>query len=462
MSLFGNTPTPAFGSSTASQAPGIKRSFSFSGPSSTSATGSSSSTTPGLFASTAATPSGTTAKPLFGSTAGTAPMFGSTAGSTPSLFASTNQAPALNSNSSLPATSTTFSFGGAKPAASSTPSSSTSQPVTSSGFSFGNTKPAVVPGLSSNPSQPAASTGFSFGSTQPAAPSGFSLNANPTSVPGASSTTGATNTGFSFNSGPSIGTAPGTTTTPASTSFNLTAPSNTFTGNTTTPQFGQNTTSTSLFSTAAGKPSTTTLPPPTQITSITSLTRHSDLPTSMQQELDSIDSYISSQITISDDFAARKSAHSDYIHSVPTDVEMLGRTLAGATQALTNDTAAVSETRDLVDTTVNDTAHCLSILQYLRTPGARLPPGDPLLAYFDRRASGLESKLTDYTAVLADVDRAVDALNQESLDGGRASPALGADAVLRALKEEYAVFMALGNKVAEYHHTVARLESRER
>ncbi|KAK9452651.1 hypothetical protein V1511DRAFT_507113 [Dipodascopsis uninucleata] len=194
---------------------------------------------------------------------------------------------------------------------------------------------------------------------------------------------------------------------------------------------------------------------------ITSLTRHSDLAESAQKELDEIDNYIIKQIEISDDLKARKQSRVEFMQSVPRDVEVLMRKLATTNQALSNDMASMTSQKQIVDVASQDVQLCIQLIQQLRIPGARLPLGDPLLNYFERHAQELERKIYDYRGVLAEVDRAVDGIESEIVKG-QAAPSNTAEGVLRALHEEYVVFMALGNKVAELHHNVARLESREK
>lgn len=117
--------------------------------------------------------------------------------------------------------------------------------------------------------------------------------------------------------------------------------------------------------------------------------------------------------------------------------------------------------RQIVDTACQDAKICMDLLQQLRIQGSRLPPGDPLLEFFERLSLELERKISDYKGVLEEVGQAVDGVEHEIVEG-RIIASSSAEGVLNALKEEYAVFMALGNRVAEYHHAVARLESREK
>ncbi|KAK9480658.1 hypothetical protein V1514DRAFT_325068 [Lipomyces japonicus] len=194
---------------------------------------------------------------------------------------------------------------------------------------------------------------------------------------------------------------------------------------------------------------------------LTSLTRHSDLPEPAQKELDEVDKYITQQIEISEDLSARKETRQELLQSVPRDVEVILRKLTTTNHALANDVASMTLLKSVVDVSTEDVQLCLQLIQQLRIPGARLPPGDPLLAYFERLAIELQAKIDDYKTVLQEVDGAVDGIEREIIDG-RASTGAGAEAVLQALREEYAVFMSLGNKVAEVHHSVARLERRDK
>ncbi|KAK9390230.1 hypothetical protein V1515DRAFT_583307 [Lipomyces mesembrius] len=343
-----------------------------------------------------------------------------------------------------PGTTTTGLFGA--------PSQQTNQPSTEL---FGNktatTNTSGLFGSTTNTSSGAPS--FSFGATAPAAQS------TGTGLFGASTNTGTGPFGGSTTSAPSLFSNPSAPTTSSANLFGNPQ------GSTNIGAFGANPNATSnlLGGSLFGKPAAATQPPqqqPQVPQQITSLTRYSDLPGSAQKELDEIDNYINKQIEISEDLKARKNSWQDELQSVPRDVEVVMRKLVTTHQALSNDLVATTSLRTIVDTATQDAQLCIQILQQLRIPGARLPPGDPLLAYFERHATELEKKIADYKGVLGDVDHAVDGLEREILEGQSAGG--GAEGVLRALREEYAVFMALGNRVAELHHAVARLESREK
>ncbi|KAK9321943.1 hypothetical protein V1517DRAFT_277046 [Lipomyces orientalis] len=326
---------------------------------------------------------------------------------------------------------------------------------------FGNKAASTnTGGLFASTNARSSAPSFSFGATA-------SAPAAQNTGTGSFGTSNASNTGIGLFGAP----AASTTTTSAPSQLNLQASTSLF-GN---PQASANTGFTGTFGanpsaptnplggSFLGKPAATTQPLQQQQQvpqQITSLTRHSDLPEAAQKELDEIDNYINKQIEISEDLKARKETRQDELQSVPRDVEVVMRKLVTTHQALANDLVATTSQRAIVDTTTQDAQLCIQILQQLRIPGARLPPGDPLLAYFERHAMELEKKIADYKNVLGDVDRGVDGIEREILEGQSAGA--GAEGVLRALREVYAVFMALGNRVAELHHAVARLESREK
>ncbi|KAK9373221.1 uncharacterized protein V1513DRAFT_185651 [Lipomyces chichibuensis] len=305
---------------------------------------------------------------------------------------------------------------------------------------------------------------FSFGATAPAAQNtGTGLfGASTTSKTGTGLFGGSAAANTSTTSAPSLFSNPSA---PTTSSANLFGNPQGSTNIALSGTFGANPNATSnpLGGSLFGKPVAATQPQqqqPQAPQQITSLTRYSDLPESAQKELDEIDNYINKQTEISEDLKARKNSWQDELQSVPRDVEVVMRKLVTTHQALSNDLVSTTSLRTIVDTATQDAQLCIQILQQLRIPGARLPPGDPLLAYFERYAIELEKKIADCKGVLGDVDHAVGGLEREILEGQSAGG--GAEGVLRALREEYAVFMALGNRVAELHHAVARLESREK
>ncbi|KAK9471449.1 uncharacterized protein V1510DRAFT_431231 [Dipodascopsis tothii] len=511
--MFG-TPAPQrpslFGTPAATPATGAAGGFSFGGgtAAATPATGGFSfggGAAPAAGGSNAfGTPNTTAAKPLFGSTAAATPAgsgfsFGgattTAATSAPAFggFGATatpaaTSAPAFGGFGATAAPTSTPAFGGfgAKPAATAAPAfggfgATAAATPTTSAPAFGGFGAAATPAATSAP----AFGGFGATATPAAtsAPSFGGFGATPAASTPAFGGFGAKP---AATAAPLFGGAAATTSAPAFGGFGA-APA------ATTASFG------GFGATAAAKPAFGTgaaggfgvgAAQPAQMPALTALTRHSDLPEAAQKELDEIDKYITTQTGISDSLALTATAANtgatdatgginsgrrEFLGSVPRDVEVIARKLATTNTALQHDLQAMQEQKTIIDNAMRDANICFQLLQqqqqqqqlqqqnpqqtpYRSATGASLVSQDQLLEYFDRQANDQEGKIANYTDVLAEIERAVEGIERAVFEGGPTDNAAG---VLRALREEHGVFMALGNRVAELHHQVGRLESRE-
>ena len=108
--------------------------------------------------------------------------------------------------------------------------------------------------------------------------------------------------------------------------------------------------------------------------------------------------------------------------------------------------------------------------------GASVP--DPLIPFFEHKIEEFRHKLAEYARIIQEAENGIDSIIQSSsqvatTNGGGAVAAVNGgtningteegliqkvNAILAALQEEYLLFMGLGNRVAELHHNVGRLE----
>lgn len=199
---------------------------------------------------------------------------------------------------------------------------------------------------------------------------------------------------------------------------------------------------------------------------ITPLSRPSDLPEPMQKELEQLDEYITSQSRVAEELKNQRETHDDTIASVPRDVELLIRKFSIVAEALKYDDRILAELKKLSDGASQDADIGFQLLSHLRSPtnasfGASISGattkvsrrGDQLSPYFNRKIEEFTQRLKELASTVTEVERGMDSVERDSIDGsGDLTTALG------TLQEEYRLFMSLGNKVAELHHTVGRLD----
>lgn len=201
---------------------------------------------------------------------------------------------------------------------------------------------------------------------------------------------------------------------------------------------------------------------------VTPLTRPSDLPEHMQKEFEQIDEYIQQQARICDELSTNKLQHQETIESIPRDAELISRKYITAYEALVHDSESMNEIKTRSDIAAQEAQTCFNLLSYLtsqtpgrlnsnRPAGAPRENGDPLLNYFKSKCEEYEKRIEELAKVTAEVEAGVVGLEHS----GPQNPSVVIDNFTISLEELYKLFMGLGNRVAELHHVVERLEQRK-
>jgi nucleoporin p58/p45 len=199
---------------------------------------------------------------------------------------------------------------------------------------------------------------------------------------------------------------------------------------------------------------------------ITPLTRPSDLPESIQKELEALDDYINQQGRIGEELKAGHDVQEELIDSIPRDVELVTRQLRTALEALKYDHRILSDLKKKSELVVQDAEACLDLLAHMRNPvslaqstygGSSVSKfgrkGDTLYPYFNAKIDEFGDRLRSMASMMTEIERGVEGVEQEISE-----PSHNANDIVAALREEYALFMTLGSRVAELHHAVDRLE----
>lgn len=205
-----------------------------------------------------------------------------------------------------------------------------------------------------------------------------------------------------------------------------------------------------------------------QIPVITPFSRPIDLPENFQKELEALDNYITSQTRIGETLKAKREIQEELILSIPRDVELLTRKFSTAAEALKYDDTVLTEIKKLSDEVVSEAEICFELLSNLRNPSSNLfssvygathgPKlgGDVLLPYFKKKVEQFERTIQEYSITIAEIEKAIESAEGETTEGPG-----NANNIVATLQEEHRLFMTLGNKVAELHHSVGRLESKK-
>ncbi|QLL34534.1 hypothetical protein HG536_0G03960 [Torulaspora globosa] len=371
------------------------------------------------------------------------------------------------------------------------------------GFSFGQQQQPQQPGgttvgglFGSKPVGSATGTGISFGqqsqSQQPAGTAGLFGNSGTNTGTGSlfgssnSGTTGTTGAGGSLFG--KTGTTAGSTggglfgSKPAGGSSLFGSSSGTGGG-----LFGSKAAGTSLFGTSgtsnasgslfgAQQPQQYQQPSTLQAISqlpITPMTKISELPPQLRQEIEQLDQYIQRQVQISQHLKADTPEHTELINSIPRDIAYLLKTVSSASESLTQDLKKLTSIKDITDQSIADTQTFAMILQQLLTPGSKISSME-LEKFFHHRIQVYQEKLDDYFRVLSDIESAVNGIdndvfgappdakgfsknNESSGHVDVYAMKTGINALISTVIEEFSLFMDTAERVAQIHQKVKEI-----
>lgn len=378
-----------------------------------------------------------------GQTGQTGGLFGQTQTQQPgsSLFGQSNTQPAqtggLFGQSATQPTQTGGLFG-----------QSSTQPAQSGGlFGQSSTQPAQTGGLFGQ-SQPASQNTGLFGQAAKPATGGLFGSAQPAQTAQTGQSGGLFGSSNTATTGGLFGAKPAT----GGLFGNTTGGTGLFGAQQQTQQAAP-----SLFGNAAQP-----VAAPAQPLNVTPFTRISDLPEQYQKEIEAVDSYITTQIRISDEIASRQEEHKTMVTSVPRDASLLLHKLKTAVEALVFDDSRLRELKEKVRATAGEAEHAFDAFNNLSasTPAGLLQQrvdrrNESFLPYFADRYNIFADTIDQLAAAIRDVNNAVADLERQGPDGPRTTT--DPQQIAPTLRDEYAYFMSLSDRVAELHQSVERL-----
>lgn len=210
---------------------------------------------------------------------------------------------------------------------------------------------------------------------------------------------------------------------------------------------------------------------------VTPMTKVSDLPPQLRQEIEQLDQYIQRQVQISQHLKADTAEHKELIDSIPRDIAYLLKTESLATQSLAQDLKKIASIKETTDRSIADTQTFSMILQQLLTPGSKISSME-LDKFFHHRIQTYQDKLDDYFRVLSDIESAVngidtDVFGRHSDNKGfkRANESsdyvdvyamkTGINALISTVIEEFSLFMDTAERVAQIHQKVKEISFNE-
>jgi len=206
------------------------------------------------------------------------------------------------------------------------------------------------------------------------------------------------------------------------------------------------------------------------------LTRISDLPPQLKQEIEQLDQYIQRQVQISQNLKSEHSEHIELIDSVPRDIQYLLKTQSQTNQLLAQDLKKIKAIKDLTDYNIADTQTFSILLQQLLTPGSKVSSME-LDKFFQHRIQVYNSKLDEYSRVLSDIENTINGINNEVI--GSSDPILnngsgvknsmefndfvslksGLHAIINTVIEEFNLFMDIAQRIAVLHQHIRDAQS---
>ncbi|EEB05936.2 nucleoporin Nup45 [Schizosaccharomyces japonicus yFS275] len=189
------------------------------------------------------------------------------------------------------------------------------------------------------------------------------------------------------------------------------------------------------------------------VTPIQSTTRFSALDAATQNALDSIEKEIFAQIQLSETVNESAAQVRQLVDTVPNDVAEVERRLSSTSTALETDADCLEDVKNIVDKDTINARISTRIIDVMKTPGAVLPhtSNDPLVNYFDEFVRDAKKRTQVYAATIGELEQHLEQV--ESMPQNN-SP----EALVRSLKEEHKLFMALSNRFAQVHDEVKRLQ----
>lgn len=427
----------------------------------------------------------------------------------------------FGANTNNTASKPSFGFGNNANASSSKPAFGFGNTATNTaakpGFSFGNNTASMgsKPGFGfGNNVSTASKPGFSFGnnnnstSTSTGSTSGGLFGNKPAAGGGlfGNSTNSNTNGGM-FASKPSGGLFGSGTNNNSTSLFGNKGPSNglgnsggLFGNNNNNGMFGNNNNNNNQ-----------------QIPQLTSMTKVSDLPDGLKNQLVQLDEYIQTEMSIAEYLKSNEKEHNELIDSIPRDIRYLEKKSSSTGQALSSDLHFIESFKAKTLESFNDWVEKLiKVYLQLTNPmssnvsndqtqyssssnvvigingvrkvdpatdakngqinsngsnsgaqssstnqAAPLNVTQIINSYYLTKIDDFKDSISKYEVILKEVEDSINSLDKSLLDGRRGASALndnyGLEMIVSTLREEFKLYVELANEFAEIHHDVKHI-----
>ncbi|GEQ71762.1 hypothetical protein JCM33374_g5448 [Metschnikowia sp. JCM 33374] len=193
-------------------------------------------------------------------------------------------------------------------------------------------------------------------------------------------------------------------------------------------------------------------PPQQQQPQLTSMTRFSDLPPELKNELQQLDTYIEQQQLIATTLDDDLNKHDELVKSIPFDVEYLHTKISSIKQALRYDSDQLQSLKSVNDELTEDISNIMHLIVQLATPGTKLSSSFHLNEFFVKKIKKYRELLSTYESVINESIHVTSGLERTCNESNASIYN-----VVEVVKNQYGVFMELCEVVAQLHGEVDRL-----
>lgn len=186
---------------------------------------------------------------------------------------------------------------------------------------------------------------------------------------------------------------------------------------------------------------------------ITPMTKISELPIQIRQEIEQLDQFIRTQVSLSKHLEADLQDQTELLDSIPRDIKYLQKLHFNATRSLSSDLKRIDAIKTLVDKDVKQLENFAIMLQQLVSKGFKISNVE-IDKFFQEKLITYKHKLNDYNDTLSNIDDAVSGLEND-LFGNDSSEdddtKVGINIIVSVLIEEFKLFMDTAERIAELH-----------
>ena len=183
------------------------------------------------------------------------------------------------------------------------------------------------------------------------------------------------------------------------------------------------------------------------------MTKISELPIQVRQEIEQLDQFISTQVSLSKHLNADLQDHTELLESIPRDVKYLQKLHFNATRSLSSDLKKIDAIKSLVDKDVTQLENFAIMLQQLVTKGFKISNVE-IDKFFQEKLIVYKNKLNDYNDTLSNIDNAVAGLENDMFGNDSTEDddtKVGVNIIVSVLMEEFKLFMDTAERIAELH-----------